>query len=188
MKKLTNTLYMIIAVLAIAASQTATAQIHTTSSATLAKEPTATMQNVASAKVGHYGYTSTQKYDRSAQTGAGASYRVISPVGKQGKISPATAATLSGFSSSNTAKGNRFTNTITMSKGGITNMGVADDDEFIPGQDDGQGKDPYNNNGEGDPYAGGVTGVPMGNGTMALALLLLAYAAFIAVRKNRKEA
>lgn len=175
MKKLTNTLYMIIAVLAIAASQTATAQIHTTSSATLAKEPTATMQNAASANVGHYGYKSAQVYTPTVGRASNAYTPVAAPA-RQGKVVSNNLPTAGVFTKSGETFSNRMTNSLTP-VGASTIYGADSNKPLIPGGDNGE-----------DPFAGGVTDVPVGNGTMALALLLLAYAAFIAVRKNRKEA
>lgn len=175
MTKLTNTLYMIIAVLAIVASQSATAQLHTTSSASLATEPTAVapaadVAPVQTAKVGHYGYTSSQSYTPSATSGS-SSAPVVSPVAKQGKLAGGVSAQ-NVFGSSSEKFSTRQTNSVAPLENTVNNSVVGGlGDEFTP---------------PGNPYPGGV--VPVGNGTWALALLLLAYAAFIAVRKARKEA
>lgn len=189
MTKLTNTLYMIVVLLAFGAAQSANAQIHT-SSASLAKDPSVQAPAVQVAapvpsSVAHYGYKSSQDYRQPSQNGAGASYRVISPITKRPQISGASTGSLSGFGTASNV-GSRRGNTVSLSSRTLGN--VNDDDEFIPGNEEGQGKDPYNNNGEGDPYAGGVTGIPVGSATLPLILLLFAYAAFIAVRKARKEA
>lgn len=170
MKKLTNTLYMIIAVLAMVASQSATAQIRTTSSATLAKEPTAQVQGVESANVGHYNYKSGQVYTPTMSRSNGALAPAAAPA-RQGKVISTNLPTSGVFTKSGESFSNHMTNSVTAIDASVNNSVVGGQGEWTP---------------EGNPFPGGV--VPVGNGTWALALLLLAYAAFIAVRKARKEA
>lgn len=175
MKKLTNTLYMIIAVLAIVASQSATAQLHTTSSASLATEPTAvapaaTVAAPTHSSVAHYGYKSSHDYSLSTRNGVGTSYRVIPSLGKAPQISGASAGSLTGFgTASNTTS--RVVGSVSLSGSSVNNSVAGGEGEWVP---------------DGSPFPGGV--VPVGSATLPLLLMLFAYAAFLAVRKARKEA
>lgn len=172
MKKL-NIILNICAVLLFVAAQSATAQLRT-SSAALAKDPTAqapaaTVAPVTTTTVGHYGYTSSQSYSPTVGR-QNTSAPVFSPVGKKanpvGRISTTSSARFS----------TQQTGSIALGSGSGIRNGAADD-EFIPEGDGGK-----------NPYAGGVTPAPVGNGLLALLVLLLAYASFLLIRsKVRKD-
>jgi len=179
MKKLTNTLYMIIVLLMFGAAQSATAQIRTTSSASLtqeptaaslAQEPTATISAPAQSNVGHFGYKSGQTYTPTIQGRSNSAAPVVSPVGRP-KVSGGFASQTLGSSKD---LGSRNTNSVSLSNGGIISNGPGG--AILPPGEGGE-----------DPLPGGTTVVPMGNTVVPLIILLLCYALFLLVRGDARK-
>jgi len=174
MKKLTNTLYMIIVLLMFGAAQSAPAQIRTTSSASLAQEPTATISAPAQSNVGHYGYKSGQTYTPTIQNRNNSATPVVSPIRKSsqansGIITGASATAGSSSLNQNSIGSGRMTNVFTDGTVVANGAFLTGDDDVVPGGG----------------YAGGV--VPMGNTVVPLIILLLCYCLFLLVRGDARK-